>query len=153
VRPILEYASQVWSPLLLEDIDKIERVQRRFTKSLPGFQNKSYAERLMILSLDTLELRRLKADLYLTFSIMNGHVQTDPDCFFTLRTGYRTRGHACKLVVNKCNTNCRKHYFANRVVNVWNSLPETVVLATSLPCFKKRLSNTNLNGFLKRTYT
>ena len=137
VRPILEYACQVWSPSLLEDIDRIERVQRRFTKSLPGFHTKSYAERLRTLSLDTLELRRLKSDLYLAYSILNGLVQFDPDTFFTLRKDDRTRGHPFKLVVNKFNTDWRKYYFANRVVNVWNSLSESVVSATSLSCFKQ----------------
>jgi len=34
VRPILEYASLVRSPYLLDDIDRIENVQRRFTKKV-----------------------------------------------------------------------------------------------------------------------
>ena len=33
VRPILEYATPVWSPHFSKDIDSLERVQRRFTKS------------------------------------------------------------------------------------------------------------------------
>ena len=36
VRPILEYNSIVWSPTLIGDIEKLERVQRRFTKRLCG---------------------------------------------------------------------------------------------------------------------
>ena len=32
----LEYASCVWSPHLVKDIDQLERVQRRFTKRLRG---------------------------------------------------------------------------------------------------------------------
>ena len=34
VRPILEYCTCVWSPYLLEDIRKIESVQRYFTRRL-----------------------------------------------------------------------------------------------------------------------
>jgi len=34
VRPVLEYASSVWSPYLLKHINAIEKVQKRFTKSI-----------------------------------------------------------------------------------------------------------------------
>ena len=36
VRPLLEYASPVWSPSTKGAISKIESVQRRFTKRMPG---------------------------------------------------------------------------------------------------------------------
>ena len=36
VRPMLEYASSVWSPYKVSFIDKVESVQRRFTKRLLG---------------------------------------------------------------------------------------------------------------------
>ncbi len=34
VRPVLEYASQIWSPILKENINRIENVQRYFTRRL-----------------------------------------------------------------------------------------------------------------------
>ena len=42
VRPILEFSSVVWNPLLKQDIVKVESVQRRFTKRLKGFHNLPY---------------------------------------------------------------------------------------------------------------
>jgi len=63
VRPLLEYNCVVWSPSLMRDITLIEQVQRRFIKRLRGYGNISYAERLKLLNLDTLEVRRLKFDL------------------------------------------------------------------------------------------
>ena len=39
VRPLLEYRSPVWNPHYLCDIEKIEPVQRRFTKYIGGFKN------------------------------------------------------------------------------------------------------------------
>ena len=36
VRPILEFATSVWSPFMKGNIKDIERVQRGFTKYLPG---------------------------------------------------------------------------------------------------------------------
>ena len=39
VRPLVEYASPVWSPSHIYLINAIESVQRAFTKRLPGFRN------------------------------------------------------------------------------------------------------------------
>ena len=44
VRPILEYDCNVWSPLKLIHIDKLEYVQRYFTKRLTGIYNLSNGE-------------------------------------------------------------------------------------------------------------
>ena len=41
VRPILEYGSQVWSPLKKGQIDRIESVHRRMTRILPKFKEEA----------------------------------------------------------------------------------------------------------------
>ena len=38
VRPIVEYCSVIWSPYLKQDIETVEKVQRRFTKRLKGLK-------------------------------------------------------------------------------------------------------------------
>ena len=63
VRPIVEYNSVIWSPQTVHDIEEIERVQRMFTKRLPGLKTYSYTTRLNRLKLPSLELRRLHIDL------------------------------------------------------------------------------------------
>jgi len=63
VRPLLEFSSQVWSPHYKYLVDKIESIQRYFTKRLFGFRKLSYYERLISLDLDTLERRHLIYDL------------------------------------------------------------------------------------------
>ena len=60
VHPFVEYASCVWSPSSFGLIRKIEAVQKRFTKRLPGLNFLDYHERLALLGLESLELRRLK---------------------------------------------------------------------------------------------
>jgi ribonucleases P/MRP protein subunit RPP40 len=54
VRPLLEYASTVWSPSC---VTSIESVQRKFTKRLLGCRQLDYATRLAKLDLQSLELR------------------------------------------------------------------------------------------------
>ena len=70
VRPILEYCSAVWNPGYLCDINKIESVQRRFTKRLKAFHSLSYVDRLKTLNTESLELRRLKTDLVTMYKIL-----------------------------------------------------------------------------------
>ena len=70
VRPLVEYASCVWSPSSVGLIRKIEAFQKRFTKRLPDFNVLDYHDRLVLLGLESLELRRLNADLCMTYKIM-----------------------------------------------------------------------------------
>ena len=65
VRPLLEYCCSVWSPHLMCLINCIEDVQRNFTNKLKGMGNLSYDERLKILNIDRLDIRRIKFDLLL----------------------------------------------------------------------------------------
>ena len=63
VRPNVEYANPVWSPYLIKDIDRIERVQRQYTKRINGLHKLSYSERLKILDLPSLKFRRKRGDM------------------------------------------------------------------------------------------
>ena len=51
----------------------------------------------------------------------------------------KVRGHSLKLYKRKHSTNLRKHSFSYRIVEPWNSLPETIVTAPSLNSFERRL--------------
>ena len=97
IRPILEYNCEIWSPSTLENIDKIERVQRRFTKRIGGLYHKSYAERLVACGLETLELRRLKRDLVLVYKIVNNLVMLNVDDFFDFAVDRGLKGNSKKL--------------------------------------------------------
>jgi len=96
VRPILEYASVIWSPYHLGEIAKPEFVLRRFTNRLVGLHNMIYADRIHFLKLDSLEERRLRFDIAFN------------NCTVT-------RGHSYKLYAK---TSC-----INVCHNVWNRLP------------------------------
>ena len=68
VRPLLEYATQIWSPYQKYSINAVESVQRAFTKRLPGLADLSYTERLVNLNLQSLKHRRLISDLSMCFT-------------------------------------------------------------------------------------
>jgi len=67
----------VLSPHYGYAIDKVESVQRRFAKRLPGFHDMEYSARLDKLNLQSLEYRRLVADLILTYKIIFGLTDID----------------------------------------------------------------------------
>jgi len=59
IRPILEYNSILLSPNLVYLIDLIESVQRQFKKRIKSLASVPYSNRLNLLNLQSLELRRL----------------------------------------------------------------------------------------------
>lgn len=50
-----------------------------------------------------------------------------------------TRGNSCRLYQGHTKYDLRKHFFTNRVIGIWNSLPDYVVTAHNINLFKKRL--------------
>ncbi|XP_033749312.1 uncharacterized protein LOC117334001 [Pecten maximus] len=79
VRSQLDYASPVWAPHLQKHIDKIEGVQRRATKCLPGMKELAYSERLEKLKLPTLAFRRIRGDMIELYKIISE--MYDKECF------------------------------------------------------------------------
>jgi len=148
VRSKLEYACQVWNPHLKKDINDIEKVQRRFTKRIPRLHNFCYSDRLLILNLERLELRRIHLDLVMVFKIIHGMVDLAFNDYFTYKES-NTRGHSFSLSVIRCNKDVRKFYFSSRVVKWWNFLKQQTVNANNLNTFKNRLQDEDLSRFIK----
>lgn len=150
VRPHLEYASSVWSPYKLKDIDLVENVQRRASKLIPGFKNLTYPERLQRLNLPTLQHRRIRGDLINTFKIVNNvYDNRVTKNIFQMDVNSRTRGHTKKIFKKRCRLEIRKNFFSFRVIDNWNSLPQDIVDAKDVKHFEilldKFWKNNNLS--------
>jgi len=52
---------------------------------------------------------------------------------------YFTRGNSNKLLVKRCRYELWKNFFSNRIVNMWNILPDYVVMSDTINTFKNRL--------------
>ncbi len=149
VRPKLEYASQIWNPHYANLVNRVEKVQRKFTKRLPERSLRiSYNQRLLSLKCSTLELRRLHLDLIFLYKILHGHFDIDYAKYFEFKTN-RTRGNSWALVKKYSNKDIKKFSFAQRIVNIWNFLPENTVTAVTVPAFKKSLHSTDFDRFLR----
>ena len=148
LRPSLEYNTQIWSPHLISDINMVERVQRKFTKYLPGYWNLSYVQRLNALNLQSLEERRLIFDLVLMFKIVHGAVDIDPNLLFSFNHN-PTRGHDKRVCIQYSRTNCRKYFFVNRVADRWNSLDQSIVNSKDHIEFREKITNLDHSPFLR----
>ena len=146
IMPKIEYACNVWSPYYKKDVDLIEDVQRKFTKLLPGMFDVSYNERLIKLDLLTLEERRIHADLILLYKIIHKLVDIPFDKYFTYSPS-TTRGHPYKLFVPFSRVNCHKYHFFNRIVNIWNCVPEDIVILTKLGEYKSKIVTFNVKRY------
>lgn len=140
IRPHLEYCVQAWSPHLVKDIKCLERVQRSATKLVPSLMKHSYEERLQTLGLTTLQRRRERGDMIEVYKLLTGREKIEKKQFFHLAdSNYRLRGHSLKLRQERSRLDIRKYSFSQRVVKMWNSLPQNVVDAETVNGFKNAL--------------
>lgn len=150
VRPILEANTVVWSPHLKKDIIAVESVQEKFLKAICrrcSIRTRTYHERLEALDMETLEYRRYKFDMIMVFKIINELVDVECKDFFSFsHTPYNLRRHKFHIEGHKCISDTRKYSFSNRVVNIWNSLPEKIVSSSSLETFRLHLNAFNLRS-------
>ena len=73
------------------------------------------------------------------YNIVSGKHNSQSSVRLNLSRVSNTRGNIYKSQLTHMHYNLRKHYFGNRVVAIWNSLPNTDVSAESVNIFKNRL--------------
>jgi hypothetical protein len=139
VRSHLEYAGSVWNPYKTSQIESLEKVQKRATKLVNSCKKLSYRERLMYLKLPTLKFRRLRGDMLEVYKILHGCYDENIVPSIPRNFESRTRGNSLKLLHVRTKLDLRKYSFCTRVVSFWNSLPDSVVMSSSLNSFKNSL--------------
>ena len=125
VRPILEYASPVWSPYLVKDKRAIESIQRRSSRIALGQKRRemSYEERCELLGWSTLERRREYFSLvecYKTVFELNGLECRD---YFEFCNNNTRSNNLFKIRMKSAKANAFKYSFFTRIIKEWNNLP------------------------------
>ena len=138
VRPLLEFAIPVWSPIQKGDIDLLESVQHRATRLIPSLKKISYENRLKALDLTTLSERRQRGDMIQLYKIFNGIDKLETSKTIAVQLN-QTRGHRFKYQKEITKQVHRENFFFNRSANLWNSLPSEVVNAETVNSFKAGL--------------
>ena len=139
VRPLVEYASPVWSPNTDDSIYKIEMVQRRAAWwTLDNyFRQASVTEMLAQLGWRSLEQRRNDSRLCLFYKIIHGLVAIDLPPYVEHPTRISRNSHP--LVFRQLHTgrDYYKYSFYPLAIVQWNRLPENVALLPTFESFKR----------------
>jgi len=69
---------------------------------------------------------RLHADLFYCYKIVFGHTDLQANDFFEMAPLSTTSGHIYKLYKKRSSAVVRQKFFSERIVNIWNNLPDTV---------------------------
>ena len=148
VRPLLEYASPIWSPYTQCDVKLLESVQHKFLRRL-AFLNRTpmrrddhdYQPIMSLFSVQRLANRRQITDLLFLHKIVNGHVNsTKLSSLFKLNVPTRSlRNHAVFCVPFR-RTNIGLNSTVTRLCRSGNDISSTVDLfSISANCLRTKL--------------
>lgn len=139
VRPHLEYAVEVWNPHSIQNRNKIEKIQKHFTRIAMkrcGLIHRPYPERLVACNLETLENRRDITDLIMAHKIITNKTHLDPQKYFSFANRVKRKP---LTIQNKRITSKTKQNFFARVVNNWNKLPKEIMEISDTKNFKNQI--------------
>ena len=119
--PPLEYGSVIRKPHLRHEIDSAEEVRRRITALVYG-KHMSYARRLEMFDLQSLEDRRSIIDLTTYHKILSNRTRIYPASWFSVSTRLYQRTNSLSLTMLLCHTSAFLHSFHVRAISRWNCL-------------------------------
>lgn len=146
IRSQLEYAVSIWDPFYTKYKEQIEKIQRKFLRSLHFRCNRSrlcYADLLKFYKIPTLTSRRLFLQVVLLYKICNGGFDcvalTNQICYVVPRTVHRRECRSKKLFLTKaCRTNAGKRSPMRRLVDIYNNHFDNIdIFAVTAPKFKR----------------
>lgn len=155
VLPVLEYCSQIWSPSTRKQIEKIEKVQKTFTKILFSrcvncFNSirtcPRYKERLKLFGLDSLLYRRIVNDLLFCFKILKGESRLKASKYWTFLPTQGRRNSYC-FRYPKVKKKYREKVFNSlffRGARWLQMLPPSLLEAPNAYVFRKQLKRIDL---------
>jgi len=113
-----------------------------------ALKNLPYKDRLKACNMSNLHYRRVRGDMIEIYKILSGKYDSNVVPYFN-RTGMQaTRGIDLRIFKTRFKYNLRKLYFTNRVLDVWNSLPDYIVTANNTNIFKRRVDNQYVSWFV-----
>ena len=146
--PKLVYGAPFYSPHSIESINQLEKIQRKFTKSVffAKFHG-DYASRLALLDLEPVELLFIKSGLLYIYKVL--HSGSQYRSILPPLISSRTRNSSLKFTVPLCKSEFRRSPFPINVISIWNSLPLSLLSCTSLSSFRQGLNSFDFLPYLK----
>ena len=125
VQPHLDYCSPIWYPKSACQINKVERVQRVFTRQVQGMKHLSYWDRLKRLHIYSQQRRMERYKIIHVFKCLHSFIPThgQPTFTFNPRTGYHCQIKTLSKTVPKCAKNIAQHSVIFQGPSLYNCLP------------------------------
>jgi len=115
------------------------KVQRRATRLTTSDKSLSYHDGLQKFGLTTLKTRRLRGDLIEVFKMFKGFDNITLNDFFKL-SSTTLRGHTLKIYKPQVHLGVRNFFFTVRIIDVWNSLPISLINCETIATLKNILT-------------
>ena len=146
VHPLLNYGSSIWDPHTQDNIQKLEKVNKRAARFVTGnytFEHGQTAKNLNLLQWPTLQEQRKIHKTTLLYKIKNNIINAPTA---DLQPNPRKPDN---YTVPHSSVHSHLHSFFPSTIRLWNELPPTTKSAPSLISFsaalKKDLTYTHLN--------
>ena len=121
IRLQLAYCSIIWRPYLIQDIIKLESIQRRATKFI---MTSDYKSRLLHLNLlPLMYVFEITDIIFLVKSFKFPSAPFNINNYVSFSTGTTTRSSGVKLIHNSSSTNKQRNHYFVRICRLWNAIP------------------------------
>lgn len=143
VRPILEYACEVWDPYLKDSVSKLEQVQRRALRFIYSRYRRQDAVTPLYAraNLPLLNVRRKEKRLSFFYLIINELLLVDKSRYINeSKTRIVRNKHSRHVKENRFHKNCYKYSFFLSTARDWNCLPANIVNAGTREQFSALVS-------------
>ena len=142
VRSRVEFCCPLWHTNKVEDIIKIESIQRTFTSKIEGYSDFTYWERLIHLRLMSLQRRRERYILLHLFKVLHDTAPNDPKINFTTsdRRGVLAVVPTLSRTAKPRIQSMYDSSFAVLAPRLWNSLPKKIRQEETFGKFKTALT-------------
>ena len=147
VRSHLSHGCEVWAPQGPSSVMyRLESIQRRATKFILQDHDSSYSDRLKKLNLIPLSYWLELKDIVFFFKCKVGVYELDIQQFIKQPRHQSTRSSSGDfLCPNLCRTSLFRNSYFNRIVNIWNNLPNNIKSSSSLSILKANLYKYYIN--------
>ena len=98
-------------------------------------------------------MRRLQADLILCYKILTENVSVNCQEFFIFSSSTNLRSsnrntNSKKLILPRSRIDIRQFFFASRVINIWNCLPNEIVCSNTVQSFRTNIRKYDLTNYI-----
>ena len=141
VRTKLEYCCPVWNPSKISDIQKLESIQRSFTRKINGCKDLIYWDRIKKLKILSLQRRRERYCIIHVWKILNGLAPNDLEFQFSTHQRHGIKA-SIPPIKKKTQLSVRTDYdktFRVQGAQLFNMLPNELRSVSTLESFKAGL--------------